>query len=86
MILDNARIHHAKLLTSFLQENSRLHLEFLPPYSPDLNIIEELWGWLKSTVINNVFFHTRDEINAAVRSFLIYIDAIPLTVIDRLCI
>ena len=34
MILDNARIHHAKLLTSFLQENSRLHLEFLPPYSP----------------------------------------------------
>ena len=86
MILDNAKIHHAKLLTSFLQENSRLHLEFLPPYSPDLNIIEELWGWLKCSVINNVFFHTRDEIKAAVRSFLIYIDAIPLTVIDRLCI
>ena len=58
MILDNAKIHHAKLLTSFLQENSRLHLEFLPPYSPDLNIIEELWGWLKCSVINNVFFVT----------------------------
>ena len=86
MILDNAKIHHAKLLTDFLQENSRLHLVFLPPYSPNLNIIEELWGWLKSTVINNVFFHTRDEIKAAVRSFLNYIDAIPLVVIDRLCI
>ena len=86
MILDNAKIHHAKLLTDFLQENSRLHLEFLPPYSPNLNIIEELWGWLKSTVINNVFFHTRDEIKAAVRSFLNYIDAIPLVVIDSLCI
>ena len=86
MILDNAKIHHAKLLTDFLQENSRLHLVFLPPYSPNLNIIEELWGWLKSTVINNVFFHTRDEIKAAVRSFLNYIDAIPLVVIDRLCL
>ena len=86
MILDNAKIHHAKLLTEFLLENSRLHLEFLPPYSPNLNIIEELWGWLKSTVINNVFFHSRDEIKAAVRSFLNYIDAIPLVVIDRLCL
>ena len=86
MILDNAKIHHAKLLTGFLQKNPRLHLEFLPPYSPNLHIIEELWGWLKTTVINNVFFHTRDEIKAAVRSFLNYIDAIPLVVIDRLCI
>ena len=37
MILDNARIHHAKLLEPFLQENTdRLQLEFLPPYSPKL--------------------------------------------------
>ena len=86
MILDNAKIHHAKLLTEFLQENSRLHLVFLPPYSPNLNIIEELWGWLKTTVINNVFFHTRDEIKTAVRYFLNYIDTFPLGVIDRLCL
>ena len=72
MILDNAKIHHAKLLTQFLLENPRLQLEFLPPYSPNLTIIEELWGWLKSTVINNVFFHTREDIKAAVRSFLDY--------------
>lgn len=37
IILDNARIHHAKLLESFLQENKdRLRLIFLPPYSPRL--------------------------------------------------
>ena len=86
MILDNAKIHHAKLLTGFLQENPRLHLEFLPPYSPNLNIIEELWGWLKSSVVNNVFFHTREEIRAAVHSFLDFLATIPLVVIDRLCI
>ena len=86
MILDNAKIHHAKLLTGFLLENPRLHLEFLPPYSPNLNIIEELWGWLKSSVVNNVFFHTREEIRAAVHSFLDFLATIPLVVIDRLCI
>ncbi len=32
MILDNARIHHAKLLEAFLEQNSgRLTLMFLPP-------------------------------------------------------
>ena len=49
IILDNARIHHAKLLHDFLDEHkSRLFLTLLPPYSPNLNMIEELWGWLKN--------------------------------------
>ncbi|WP_093471113.1 transposase [Paenibacillus popilliae] len=42
MILDNARIHHAKLLQPFLEENTRLHFVFLPTYSPRLNIVEGL--------------------------------------------
>lgn len=29
----------------------RLELMFLPPYSPDLNLIKGLWGWLKSSVV-----------------------------------
>ncbi len=57
MILDDARIHHAKLIRSFLGENrDRLELVYLPPYSPELNLIEGLWKWLKESVINNVFF------------------------------
>ena len=40
MILDNAKIHHANLLKPLLDANPRLHLEFLPPYSPNLNKIE----------------------------------------------
>jgi hypothetical protein len=35
---------------------------------------------LYSTVINNVFFHTREDIKQAVQAF------IPLVVIDRLCV
>jgi hypothetical protein len=63
MILDNALIHHAKLLRPFLDElGGRLTFEFPPPYSPQLNMVEGLWKWLKSDVINNVFYHKVQEI------------------------
>ncbi|WP_188994166.1 transposase [Paenibacillus nasutitermitis] len=39
MVLDNARIHHAKLLKPFLDENKRFPFVFLPSYSPQLNIV-----------------------------------------------
>ena len=87
MILDNAKIHHAKLLSDFLEQNKyRLELLFLPPYSPNLNMIEELWGWLKSSVINNAFFHNLDEIKAAVRSFINWVNTHRDSVVERLCL
>ena len=55
MILDNVRIHHTKLLKPFLDENKdRLELMFLPAYSPKLNLIEGVMGWLKSSIISLV--------------------------------
>ncbi|CAG7652151.1 IS630 family transposase IS642 [Paenibacillus solanacearum] len=86
MVLDNARIHHAKLLKLFLNENKRLNLVFLPPYSPQLNIVEGLWKWLKADVVNNVFYHTVAEIRKNVSSFMNAVMQQPLTVIDRLCV
>ena len=39
LILDNARIHHAKVIQPFLNEHkNRLRLVFLPPYSPEIYI------------------------------------------------
>ena len=86
MILDNARIHHAKLLNPFIQENKRLQLVFLPPYSPKFNLIEGLWGWLKSEVINNVFYASVDEIRKAVKGFINSINQTHVQIIDRLCV
>ena len=87
MILDNARIHHAKLLQPFLEEHTNtLQLLFLPPYSPQLNLIEELWGWLKKSVIYNVFYSSVSEIRAAVQTFIAEINKTPLRTVDRLCI
>jgi transposase len=87
MILDNARIHHAKLLEPFLYSNkTRLELVFLPPYSPELNLIEGLWGWLKSRVINNAFYPTLSRVRIAVQRFITHINKVPMQIIDRLCI
>lgn len=87
VILDNARIHHAKLLQPFLKENEdRLQLMFLPPYSPNLNLIEGLWKWMKEKVVYNVFYKTVPEIRRNVNAFLDGISTEPETVIKRLCL
>lgn len=85
MVLDNAKIHHAKLIQPFLQDHPELQLMFLPPYSPQLNLIEGLWGWLKKAVIYNVFYSTVDEIRNAVQGFMTSIQKDLETVKKRLC-
>lgn len=87
MILDNARIHHAKHLQDFLEENvDRLELVFLPPYSPQLNLIEGLWKWLKESVINNILFPNVQKITLKVREFILDVNKRHDEVIDRLCV
>lgn len=86
IILDNAKIHHAKLIQPFLDENSdRLQLVFLPPYSPNLNLIEGLWKWIKNDVINNVFYKNVSQIRQAVQGFVKRINANQSITINRLC-
>lgn len=87
LILDNARIHHAKLLQPFLRKYChRLELVFLPPYSPDLNLIAGVWKWLKSDIIHNVFYSSIYEIQRNVQTFIQELNRTPEKVIDRLCV
>ena len=46
IILDNAKIHKAKIIQDYCQEN-KIILVYLPPYSPNLNPIEFMWKDLK---------------------------------------
>ena len=42
-LVDNLRVHHAKILDSWLEENSqKIKLFYLPSYSPELNPDEYL--------------------------------------------
>ena len=49
MVLDNAPIHKSKLFTSKLEEwkEQDLYIYFIPPYYPELNLIEILWRFIK---------------------------------------
>ena len=84
--MQDERIHHAKLLQLFLKEHENsLELMFLPPYSPNLNLIEGLWKWMKEKVVYNVFYETVTEIRKNVNCFLEVINADPEAIIQRLC-
>ena len=47
VILDNASIHHVSEISTAIQDMGALIL-FLPPYSPDMNPIEELFAKVKA--------------------------------------
>jgi len=85
LVLDNARIHHAKMVKDFLRQKGEcFHFIFLPPYSPQLNPIERLWKWLKDAVIANVFHKDQKDIDQAITRFMDYIHQRPEEVLQRL--
>ena len=49
LIMDNARIHHNSELINIVQELGG-KVEFLPPYSPDLNPIERSFSVIKAWI------------------------------------
>ena len=56
IILDNARYYRSKLVQEFIAENPRIQFVFLPPYSPNLNIIERLWKLFKKKTTYNKYY------------------------------
>lgn len=57
VILDNAKFHHALLHQAWrLQMAPRFRLDFLPPYSPELNPIERGWKLTRRRCLHNRYF------------------------------
>jgi transposase len=51
LIVDNARVHHAKIVKAFeASTNGRLRLFSLPAYSPELNPDELVWSTVKNRI------------------------------------
>lgn len=66
---DNARYYRNAELQAWLDKNPRIVQLFLPPYSPNLNLIERLWKFLRKKVINTTFYPTFEEFRLAVFRF-----------------
>ena len=70
IIADNAKYHHGRLHKDWRERNSRrFALEFLPPYSPELNPIERVWKLTRRLATHNCYFPTPDDIAMAVEQF-----------------
>jgi len=44
ILLDNLNLHKGKDLRAWVESVPDVHLEFLPPYAPELNPAEGVWG------------------------------------------
>jgi transposase len=70
-ILDNGPCHKAKITKKYfasLGENYKI--EFLPPYSPQLNAIETCWKIIRHNVTNSNIFPSIDGLKAGIEQFL----------------
>ena len=75
VIADNARYYRCHLVNDYLQgTRCRIRLHFLPPYSPNLNLIERFWGFLKREVIYNRYYEKFEYFKMAVMDFFRNID------------
>jgi len=69
LVMDNARYQHCQLVQNLASELG-IELLFLPSYSPNLNLIERLWKFVKKDALNSrhhtnyADFHARIDQNA----------------------
>lgn len=69
LILDNASYHRAKSVKEHAKELG-ISLEFLPPYSPNLNLIERFWKFMKKHIVKNRYYPVFEQFIAKIRDFL----------------
>jgi transposase len=57
LVLDNAPFHHSREVSAFLSLfEDRVQVYYLPPYYPELNLIERFWKHLKDHILANKLF------------------------------
>jgi transposase len=95
LVMDNARYQKCKLV---FEEAGNLNLEllYLPPYSPNLNIIERLWKHVKQSCLKNTYYETFDsfrgaideeieKVNTSLREELATLFALNFQIVDTKC-
>jgi transposase len=69
VITDNAKYHHARLHKPWREEHAGdFVLDYLPPYSPELNPIERVWKLTRRRCLHNRYFPRLDDVIVAVEA------------------
>ena len=71
VIVDGHPAHKAKKVREYLEQEPRLlGIHILPPYSPELNPDEFVWGNLKSGHIGRMLLKTKEQFLGAIKTGL----------------
>lgn len=69
LVLDNARYQKCRLVQS-LADTLHIELLYLPPYSPNLNLIERLWKFVKKKCLYSTDYPHFNDFKAAISQCL----------------
>lgn len=69
LVLDNARYQHCCFIKELAAELA-IELLFLPPYSPNLNLIERLWKFVKKKCLYSKYYETFKDFKRAIEECL----------------
>ena len=67
IIMDNAKYQRCELVKN-LAEKLKIELLFLPSYSPNLNIIERLWKWVKKDCLYCKYYEKFNDFKIAIEN------------------
>jgi transposase len=69
LVLDNARYQKCALVAGLAKELG-IELLYLPSYSPNLNLIERVWRFVKAECLRTKYYDSYDEFHAAIQRCL----------------
>lgn len=71
VVWDRGNMHKGPHVRQVLEDNPRLRIEQLPPYCPDLNPVEGIWGWMKYSRLANFCPKDLQHLTSAVANTLV---------------
>lgn len=71
---DNGRANKSELIKDWISQQSLIKIIYLPPYSPNLNLIERLWKFMRKNVINTRYYPELKDFKKAINDFFDNID------------
>ncbi len=69
LYLDNLPVHKARKVNEFICRHPNIQLEFMPPYSPDLNPQEQWWNYERRKLLNNRNFSSTNQLASSMSRF-----------------
>jgi transposase len=67
LVWDRLRAHRSKSVSQFVEQTPSLHTVLLPPYAPELNPVEMVWGYLQTNPLANSPFFDLPTLTATSR-------------------